>query len=113
MGAYWHPFADMSALEQTGPLVIASGDGAYVTDESGRRYLDATAGLWYCNVGHGRAGLADAAAVQLRTLAAYTTFGDLATRPTLELAERLAALAPVAGSKIFLTSGGRRSRTPR
>jgi putrescine aminotransferase len=72
----------------------------------GRRYLDATAALWYCNVGHGRAELADAAAAQLRTLAAYSTFGDLATRPTLELADRLAAIAPVPGSRVFLTSGG-------
>jgi putrescine aminotransferase len=106
MGAYWHPFADMAVVQDAGALVIASGDGAYVTDEHGRRYLDATAGLWYCNVGHGRDTLAEAAADQLRTLAAYTTFGDLATRPTLELAERLAAIAPVPGSKVFLTSGG-------
>ena len=106
MGSYWHPFADMSRVERGGPLVIASGEGAYVTDEQGRRYLDATAGLWYCNVGHGRAELAEAAAAQLRTLAAYSTFGDLGTRPTLELAERIAAIAPVPGSKVFLTSGG-------
>lgn len=106
MSSYWHPFADMAAVERGGPLVIASGEGAYVTDEQGRRYLDATAGLWYCNVGHGRAELAEAAAAQLRTLAAYSTFGDLGTRPTLELAERIAAIAPVPGSKVFLTSGG-------
>lgn len=104
--SYWHPFADMSAVRSGGELVIASGDGAYVTDEAGRRYLDATAALWYCNVGHGRRELAEAAAAQMRTLAAYTTFGDLATRPTLELADRLAALAPVPASKVFLTSGG-------
>jgi len=106
MHAYWHPFADQAGIDETGPLVIASGEGAYVTDEAGRRYLDATAGLWYCNVGHGRGALADAAAEQMRTIAAYTTFGDFATRPTLELAERLSGLAPVSGSKIFLTSGG-------
>jgi putrescine---pyruvate transaminase len=106
MGAYWHPFADMAAVEASGELVIAAGDGAHVIDEQGRRYLDATAALWYCNVGHGRAELAEAAAGQLRRLAAYTTFGDLAARPTLELAERLATIAPVPGSKVFLTSGG-------
>ena len=106
MGAYWHPFADMASIEQDGELVITAGHGAHVTDEHGRRYLDATAALWYCNVGHGREELADAAAAQLRRLAAYTTFGDLATLPTLDLAERLAALAPVPGSKVFLTSGG-------
>jgi putrescine---pyruvate transaminase len=104
--AYWHPFSDLAAVDASGPLVIARGEGAYVLDEAGRRYLDATAALWYCNVGHGRAELAEAAAVQLRTLAAYTTFGDLATRPTLDLAERLAVIAPVAGSRVFLTSGG-------
>jgi adenosylmethionine-8-amino-7-oxononanoate aminotransferase len=106
MGAYWHPFADMAAVTDDGPLVIASGEGAYVVDESGRRYLDATAALWYCSVGHGRGELADAAATQMRRLAAYTTFGDFATRPTLELAERISAMAPVPGSKVFLTSGG-------
>lgn len=106
MGAYWHPFADMAAVTASGPLVIASGEGAHVVDESGRRYLDATAALWYCNVGHGRRELAEAAADQLGALAAYTTFGDFATRPTLDLAERLASIAPVPGSKVFLTSGG-------
>ncbi len=106
MSSYWHPFADMAGVSASGPLVIASGDGAYVTDEAGRRYLDATAALWYCNVGHGRDELGAAAAAQMSTLAAYTTFGDYATRPTLELAERLAAIAPVPGSKVFLTSGG-------
>lgn len=106
MGSYWHPFADMAAVSASGPFVVASGDGAYVTGEDGRRYLDATAALWYCNVGHGRAELAAAAAAQMTSLAAYTTFGDYATRPTLELADRLAAIAPVPGSKVFLTSGG-------
>jgi putrescine---pyruvate transaminase len=106
MGAYWHPFADMATVEAAGELVVASGEGAYVLDESGRRYLDATAGLWYCSVGHGRGELADAAAAQLRRLAAYSTFGDLAVRPALELAERLSGMAPVPGSKVFLTSGG-------
>ncbi len=106
MGSYWHPFADMAGVSASGPLVVASGHGAWVTDEGGRRYLDATAALWYCNVGHGRAELGAAAAAQMSTLAAYTTFGDYATRPTLDLAERLAAIAPVPGSKVFLTSGG-------
>jgi putrescine aminotransferase len=106
MGSYWHPFADLAGVAKSGPFVVASGEGAYVRDESGRRYLDATAALWYCHVGHGRAELAAAAAAQMSTLAAYTTFGDYATRPTLELAERVAAIAPVPGSKVFLTSGG-------
>jgi adenosylmethionine-8-amino-7-oxononanoate aminotransferase len=87
-------------------FVIESGDGVYVTDEAGSRYLDATAGLWFCNIGHGRRELAEAALEQMARIAAYSTFGDLATRPTLDLADRLAALAPMDGAKVFLTSGG-------
>lgn len=87
-------------------LVIASGQGAYVFDAAGRRYLDASAGLWYCNVGHGRTELAEAAARQMATLAGYSTFGDLATQPTLDLADRLADLSGLPGAKVFFTSGG-------
>ena len=106
MSAFWHPFADMHSLEEHGVTTIVRGDGAYVFDDAGRRYLDATASLWYCNVGWGRAEIADAAAEQMRELAAYSTFGDLMNRPAEALAERVAALAPVAESKVFLTSGG-------
>ena len=102
----WHPFADMAAVAAAGELVIDRGEGAHVVDEQGRRYLDASAGLWYCNVGHGRAALADAAATQMRRLASYSAFGDLATRPALDLAQRLAAMAPVPDARVFLTSGG-------
>jgi putrescine aminotransferase len=104
--SYWHPFSDIAAVEAAGPLVIDRGEGCYVWDEQGRRYLDATAGLWYCSVGHGRWELADAAAAQMRKIAAYSTFGDLGVRPSLDLADRIAGFAPVAGSKILLTSGG-------
>lgn len=106
MTSYWHPFADMGAVADSGELAIVRGDGAYVFDADGRRYFDATAGLWYCNVGHGRAEIAEAAARQLRTLAAYNNYGNLTTPVTSELAERVAALAPVAGSKVFFCSGG-------
>lgn len=103
-GALWHPFADMSAISRE--LVLVSGEGAYVTDSAGRRYLDATAALWYCNVGHGRRSLADAASKQMATLASYSIFGDLAVAPALDLAERLASLSDLPDAKVFLTSGG-------
>jgi putrescine---pyruvate transaminase len=106
MGSFWHSFADMSLVEQHGELVVDRGEGAYVWDEDGRRYLDATASLWYCNVGYGREEIADAVSTQIRRLAAYSTFGDASNRPAIELAERVASLAPVADSKVFLTSGG-------
>ena len=106
MGALWHPFSDMGVVEQNGEFVIARGEGVHVWDDTGKEYLDATAGLWFANVGHGRKELAAAAAKQAQTLAAYSTFGDYANPPVIELAERLAGIAPVPGSKIFLTSGG-------
>lgn len=106
MGNLWHPFSDMGAVERDGEFVIARGDGAYVFDSDGVRYLDATAGLWFTNVGHGRTELAEAAAQQMAKVAAYSTFGDYATEPTIALADRLAGIAPVPGSRIFFTSGG-------
>ncbi|MGU3433371.1 aspartate aminotransferase family protein [Actinomycetes bacterium M1A6_2h] len=104
--AFWHGFADMKTVEDGGRFVISKGDGASIWDAEGNRYLDGTAGLWFTNVGHGRTEIADAVARQLSTLAHYSTFGDVVPEITLELAERLAAIAPVAGSKIFFTSGG-------
>ncbi len=106
MGALWHPFSDMGAIESGGEFVITRGEGVRVFDDGGRSYLDATAGLWFANVGHGRTELADAAAAQLRKIAHFSTFGDYTNDVTNALAERLAALAPVPGSKVFLTSGG-------
>jgi putrescine aminotransferase len=105
MTTYWHPFADMAAVSGA-ELVLERADGAYLWDTEGRRYLDATASLWYCNVGWGRLEIADAVAAQMRELPSYSTFGDLANRPALELCDRVATLAPVVGSKVFLTSGG-------
>jgi len=106
MGSFWHSFADMAAVEERGELVLDRGEGVHVWDEDGRRYLDATAALWYCNVGYGREEIAVAVAEQIRRLPSYSTFGDNANRPAIELAERVASLAPVPDSKVFLTSGG-------
>jgi adenosylmethionine-8-amino-7-oxononanoate aminotransferase len=103
---YWHPFADMAAVRSGGELVLERGEGCYVWDTDGKRYLDATASLWYCNVGWGRHEIGEAAAAQMAKLPTYSTFGDIATAPTLALADRVAGLAPVPGSKVFLTSGG-------
>jgi putrescine aminotransferase len=103
---YWHPFADMAAVVTGGELVLDRGEGCYVWDVEGKRYLDATASLWYCNVGWGRRQIGEAAAAQMRQLPTYSNFGDIVIPVTLELSDRVAGLAPVAGSKVFLTSGG-------
>jgi putrescine aminotransferase len=106
VGSLWHPFSDMGVVEANGEFVVARGEGVYIWDVQGRRYLDATAGLWFTNIGHGRGELAAAAAEQMSKVAAYSTFGDFATEPAIELAERLAQISPLPGTKVFFTSGG-------
>src|SRR5262247_1829321 len=101
----WNGFANMASLAGQA-VTIARGDGAWVFDTGGRAYLDALASLWYCNVGHGRGELADAAAEQMRRLAAYQVFEPFTNPPAEELARRVADLAPVPGARVFLTPGG-------
>ncbi len=101
---FWHPFADMAGVRST-EFVIERGEDVWVFDRDGRRYLDATASLWYANVGHGRPEIAAAIAAQLAKIEAYSEFGDFATTPALELCEALAARAPMP-ARVFLTSGG-------
>jgi putrescine---pyruvate transaminase len=105
MSALWHPFADMSAVAGN-ELMLERGDGVFVWDVAGRRYLDGASSLWYANVGHGRAEIAAAVSAQLERLETFHLFGDFANRPAAELADRLARLAPQPDSKVFLTSGG-------
>lgn len=96
----------MGAVTAAGPFVVTRGEGALIWDREGRSYLDATAGLWFTNVGHGRTEIAEAVARQLSSVAHYSNFGDLTSDVTLQLADELAEIAPVPGSKIFFTSGG-------
>jgi adenosylmethionine-8-amino-7-oxononanoate aminotransferase len=101
----WHPFADMAAVRGN-ELVVERGEGVWLWDADGNRYLDASASLWYCNVGHGRAEIAEAVAAQMKKLEAWSIFGDAATPPALELADRVAELSALEDAKVFLTSGG-------
>jgi len=102
----WHPFADMGAVKHA-ELVLERGEDVWVFGDDGRRYLDATASLWYANIGHGRPEIAAAVTEQMGRLEAYSAFGDFVTRPAHDLAERLAAYAPMpGGARVFLTSGG-------
>jgi putrescine aminotransferase len=103
--SYWHPFANMAKIKDR-ELVLVEGRGCEVTDSEGRRYLDATAGLWYCNVGYGRTEIVDAVARQLHALPSYSTFGPYATEPTLTAARRIAEYSRIENAAVFLTSGG-------
>jgi putrescine aminotransferase len=100
----WHPFADMGAVRHA-ELVIERGEDVWVWDREGRKYLDATASLWYANVGHGRREIGAAIAAQLARIETYSGFGDFANEQALALADALAERAPI-DARIFLGSGG-------
>ncbi len=104
-GPLLHPFARPAAPADSF-IRIVSGKGAHVTDDSGRRYIDGMAGLWYCAVGHGREEIIEAVAAQLRELDAFHLFERFTNVPAEALAERLAALAPMSRARVFLTNGG-------
>ena len=101
----WHPFSDMAAVRGD-EFVVTRGEGVWVWDDEGRRYLDGTASLWYANVGHGRREIADAVHAQMLVLETYSAFGDFTNEPARALAGRLAGLAPVPDGRVFLTTGG-------
>ncbi|MBI2780705.1 MAG: aspartate aminotransferase family protein [Chloroflexi bacterium] len=102
---FWHGFADMHVVKDR-EVVIASGDGATITDTNGKTYIDATAALWFCNVGYGRKEISDAVAEQLTRLHGYSSFGAYTTDATLRAAERLTSLSPIPNAVVFLASGG-------
>ncbi len=85
--------------------VITRGEGAYIWDDQGKRYLDGLAGLFTVQVGHGRQELADAAATQARELAFFPLWSYAHPR-AIELAERLAGVAPGDLNRVFFTTGG-------
>ncbi|HEV7207526.1 MAG TPA: aminotransferase class III-fold pyridoxal phosphate-dependent enzyme [Mycobacteriales bacterium] len=100
-----HPFAKPAAPAGSFTRIVR-GEGALVFDDAGRRYVDAMGSLWYCNVGHGRAQIADAVATQIRQLETYHLFDRFTNAPADELAARLVELAPVPDSRVFFASGG-------
>ena len=104
-GAFLHPFA-RPAADRSSFVTIVRGEGAVVFDDAGRRYVDAVASLWYCNVGHGRAEIAEAVAAQLGRLAAYSAFDRFTSEPAEALCDELAALSPAEDARVFLTCDG-------
>ena len=101
-----HPYTNLAAHQRTGPLVITRGEGVRVFDEEGRAYIEGLAGLWCTALGFSEPRLVEAAARAMRRLPFYHSFGGKAPAPTIELAERLIALAPVPMSKVLFANSG-------
>lgn len=100
----WMHFTRLPGRDDEVPVMVR-GDGCYVYDQFGKRYLDGLSGLFTVQVGHGRSELADAAARQAKQLAYFPTWG-FAHEPAIELASRIAALAPGDLNRVFFTPTG-------
>jgi adenosylmethionine-8-amino-7-oxononanoate aminotransferase len=101
----WGHFTNLSAIQRQGLPIIDHGDGAYVYDTNGKRYLDGLSGLFTVNVGHGRRELAQAAAQQSEKLG-YFPLWSFGHEPGIRLAAKLASLAPGDLNRVFFTAGG-------
>jgi putrescine aminotransferase len=86
--------------------VIVRGEGIYLWDSDGKRLLDGMSGLWCVNAGYGRTSIVEAAARQMQTLPFYNSFFNTTNLPALQLAARLAELAPPGIRHVFFTSSG-------
>ena len=102
----WLHFSRMGAYDDEHEIpIIVRGEGCYVWDEHGKRYLDGLSSLFCTNIGHGRADIAQAAADQAKELAFFTNWSYAHPR-AIELATRVASLAPGDLNRVFFTSGG-------
>jgi L-2,4-diaminobutyrate transaminase len=103
----FHPFSVLAEHESAGPRrMMVAGQGSTLTDDQGRTYLDAMAGLWCVNVGYGRAEIADALQRQTLRLPYYHSFSSMATDTPALLAERIIGLAPPGMSKVLFGNSG-------
>ncbi|HEX2052326.1 MAG TPA: aspartate aminotransferase family protein [Actinomycetota bacterium] len=101
----WQHFNQPPGPDTPSPLIIERGEGSYVWDTSGRRYLDGMAGQYAVQVGHGRTQLSEAAARQASELAFFPLWTNLHPAAA-RLAERIAGLAPGDLNRVFFTTGG-------
>src|SRR5918998_549956 len=101
----WMHFTRMGAYDDHELPIITRGEGCYVYDEHGKRFLDGLSALFCVNVGHGRAELGEAAAEQAKELGFFTNWSYAHPR-AIELATRIAGYTPGDLNRVFFTSGG-------
>ena len=101
-----HPFSDLAVLKDEGCTIMAEGDGVYVYDSDGNRFIDGIGGLWCVNIGYGREEMVQAIADQVRRIPFYSAFVNLTNPPAAELADKIADRAPGNLNRIFFGTGG-------
>lgn len=101
--AFLHPFAPPRKSDF---IRIVGGEGSVVWDDTGNRYIDGMASLWYMSVGHGHPVMVEAIARQAATLAAYHTFDPFTNEPSESLAEKILELSPFPTGRVFFAGSG-------
>src|SRR6202521_1515014 len=101
-----HPYTNLAAFRDTGPLVIERAKGVHVYDTDGKEYIEGMSGLWCTSLGYGNEELVEAAAAQMRKLSFAHLFNGRSHDPAIELAEKLKEIAPVPISKVFFCNSG-------
>jgi 4-aminobutyrate--pyruvate transaminase len=101
-----HPATNLRTLQKEGPLVITRGEGVYVYDDEGRRYLEGMSGLWCASLGFSERRLAEAAYRQMCELPFYHSFAGKVPAIATELAERLIRVAPAGMGKVLFANSG-------
>lgn len=103
---HFHAYTNAVRHAEVGPMIIEGGEGIYVTDSEGKRYIEGMAGLWSVAVGFNEPRLIQAATEQLHKLPFYHNFGHKSNTPAIDLSEKLISIAPVPMSKVFYTNSG-------
>lgn len=103
---YLHPFTDPKSLANIGARVIVKGQGIYIWDSDGHRFLDAMSGLWCMDVGYGRQSIADAVYAQMQELPYYNSFFQTTNLPAVNLANKLVEISSAHFNHVFFTNSG-------
>ena len=106
IAAHFHSFTNLATHPEVGPLVITKGDGVFVEDDRGNRYLEAVSALWCASLGFSNERLAKAGCEALRGLPYYHTFTGRSNPAVIALANKLLSIAPVPMSKVFFANSG-------
>lgn len=101
-----HPFTNLAKHLETGPTMLERGEGIYVWDDQGTRYLEGMSGLWCTALGYGNEELVEVAAEQMRKLPFSHLFASMGNEPAAQLADKLKTMVPFEAAKVFFTNSG-------
>ncbi len=106
IASHLHPYTNLAIHPEVGPHILQRGEGIYVYDDEGKKFIEGMSGLWCASLGFSEKRLVAAATKQMETLPFYHNFAHKAVEPAIELADYLVHHAPVPMSKVFFTNSG-------